>query len=88
MKPIRFGWRDIPGFLFAAIIAVGGLYVAFKYPNWHSPRASVQNGSALPQEKPVPVFVSRSRQQIPLNRNRPPQLAASSSSALALFHPP
>jgi hypothetical protein len=37
MNPIRFGRRDIPGFLLVAIIVVCGLYVAFKYPNWHTP---------------------------------------------------
>jgi hypothetical protein len=56
MKPIRFGWRDIPGFLFAAIIAVGGLYVAFKYPNWHSPSGFSPEWQCSPTGKAGPSF--------------------------------
>jgi hypothetical protein len=37
MRPIGFGWRDVPGIAFVALIVIGGLYLAFKYPDWRAP---------------------------------------------------
>lgn len=56
MKPIKLGWRDVPGLLFVAIIVVVSLFVTFKYPNWHVPSGFGPEWQCSPTGRGGPSF--------------------------------
>jgi hypothetical protein len=56
MNPIRFGWRDLPGFLLVAAIIIGWLFVTFKYLDWHKPSGFGPEWQCSPTGKGGPDF--------------------------------
>jgi hypothetical protein len=56
MKPIRLGWRDVPGLVFVVLAVVGMFYITFKYPNWRRPSGFGPEWSCTPSGRSGPSF--------------------------------